>query len=63
MIPLVSLSVLCFSVFMITILVFLGILMPIIGIKAILKDGKARRRLEKQNKQNPNITITFRRDG
>ena len=44
-------------------LLFLGLfLLMYVGIKAILKDGKTRRRLEKQRGENPNITITFRRD-
>ena len=46
----------------ILLLIITPILAFIVGMRLILKDGKERRRLEKQSKQNPNITITFRRD-
>ena len=61
MIPLLSFFSWCFGIFFVSLFALLAILTPIVAIKAILKDGKARRQLEKQNQQKSNITITFRR--
>ena len=56
MIPLLSFFSWCFGIFFVSLFALLAILTPIVAIKAILKDGKARRRMEKRGQQSNTTT-------